>query len=132
MTLCSPTLAAKLDRLFAFYHARTEPELTHQDVAIILGQRTGRVLDPDLLTEVRAGRVTELDRDVADALCALFGVDSVYLRESGSRDIDIDQRLCLWTLARDRGLNHLAARSVQLTRERLQELIDEIAAAPRS
>jgi len=124
------TLASKLDRLFAFYHARTEPELGHHDVAIILGQRIGRVIDPQILTDARAGRRDSLDPEICDALCALFGVEPSYLRESGGRDVDIDLRLCLWTLARDRGLHHIAARCAAISRDQMQKLIDEIAAEP--
>ncbi|CRK54615.1 conserved protein of unknown function [Rhodococcus sp. RD6.2] len=122
----APTLGQKLDRLFAFYHHRDEPELTTQAVATLVGQRIGEPVTVELLANARAGDVESLPTAMADALCDLFGVDRDYLRLSGSKDIDIDQRLRLWTAIRDRGLNHFAARATTMTREDLEMLIAEV------
>jgi hypothetical protein len=112
----SLSLSEKLTRLFEFFHARTEPELTHQAAAIIVGQRLGRLIDPASLDGARRGE-GGLPADVRETLCELFGIDHVYLSLSALHNQDtekkiqrIDRNLLMWTLARDRGLKHLAAR----------------------
>ena len=122
----APNLGQKLERLFAFYHHRDEPELSTQAVATLVGQRIGEPVAVDLLESARAGEVDSLPTAMADALCDLFGVDRDYLRISGGKDIDIDQRLRLWTAIRDRGLNHFAARAAAMSREDIEKLIAEV------
>lgn len=122
----APTLAQKLDRLVAFYHHRGEPELSLQAVATIAGRKLGEPIPAQLLEDVRAGVQSSLPDPVADAICDVFGVDRDYLRQSGGRDIDIDQRLRLWTAIRDRGLDHFAARATELSREDVEELIAQV------
>ncbi|MDV6296512.1 hypothetical protein [Rhodococcus aetherivorans] len=126
MNYLAPSLGQKLERLLAFYHHRNEPELTLQAVATIVGQRIGEPVPVELLDEVRSGERTSLPVTITDALCDAFKVDRDYLRLSGGRDIDIDQRLRLWITIRDRGLHHFAARATSLTREDLERLIAEI------
>ncbi|MFF0818394.1 hypothetical protein ACFYVR_25090 [Rhodococcus sp. NPDC003318] len=122
----APTLGQKLDRLFAYCHHRDEPELSTQAVATLVGQRIGEPVAVTLLESARAGDVESLPVAIADALCDLFGVDRDYLRLTGGKDIDIDQRLRLWTAIRDRGLNHFAARATAMTREDVEKLIAEV------
>ncbi|EME23402.1 hypothetical protein [Rhodococcus triatomae] len=126
MTHHSPSLRQKLDRLFAYFHRRDEPEPTTVAVAAMATEHSGTAVSPDLLDAARCGEVDALPTAVADALCDVFGVDRDYLRLSGGRDIDIDQRLRLWTAVRDRGLQHFAARAVDLSRDDLELLIDEV------
>ena len=116
MTTSPLTLASKLDRLFAFTTPAPNPS-SDTTTSRSSSASASAGVDPQILTAARAGRTDSLDLEICDALCALFGVEPAYLRESGGRDIDIDQRLCLWTFARDRGLHHLAARCADLSRD---------------
>jgi hypothetical protein len=128
------THADRLNRLFAYYHARLEPELTEQAVATIVGQALSRrdeypdyfQLDPKILVDVRQGR-RDLPLDIADAICDQVGADRDYFRGSDKQVHAIDQTLRLWTIARDLGLNHLACRG--MSPEHIDSLIDELSAA---
>lgn len=122
----APTTAQKLDRLLDFYHHRDEPALTLQALATVVGQQVKEIVPLELLEGVQSGEIETVPVRVADAICDTIGVDREYLRLSGGVDIDIDQRLRLWILIRDRGLNHFAARSADLTRADFEELIAQV------
>lgn len=123
----APTLAQKLARLREFYHHREEPELSLQAVATVVGQKVNKIVPVEMLEEVESGELTSLPLEISDAICDTFGVSRDYLRLSGEADIDHDQRLRLWILIRDRGLDHFSARSARLTREDFEELIAQVA-----
>ncbi|MBM4575123.1 hypothetical protein GS489_33515, partial [Rhodococcus hoagii] len=96
--------------MIAFFHHRNEPEL---HVAGGSHHRRAEGRRADLGRDPRADPIRGADRlpeAISDAICDTFGVDRDYLRLSGGRDIDIDQRLRLWIAIRDRGLDHFAAR----------------------
>lgn len=128
------SLAHKVNRLFDFYHRRGEPQVDVQSVAVVLGQKLDRQVDPDYLTALREGSIaqSEADQQILDALCEFFGVDKKYLTEIAGRDIDIDidQRLRLWIIVRDKGLDYFAARANGLTRAEFEALIAELQALP--
>lgn len=124
------SLSHKVNRLFDFYHRRGEPQVDVQSLAIVLGQKLHRQINPAYLTAIRAGSVVDVDEEILVALCEFFGVDEQYLTETAGRDIDIDQRLRLWILVRDKGLGYLAARANGLTRVELEALIAEVQALP--
>lgn len=122
-------LAHKVNRLFAFYHRRGEPEIDVQAVAIWLGQRIDRDVSPEMIHELRTGDRPTADPTLLSAMCEFFGVDNTYLTESTGADYDLDQRLRLWTLVRDKGI-HLAMRAHSLSRAELETLICEIESLP--
>ena len=122
----APTTAQKLARLLDFYHHRDEPALTLQALATVVGQKVKEIVPLELLEGVQSGEIENLPVPVADAICDTIGVDREYLRLSGDIYIDIYQRLRLWILIRDRGLNHFAARSADLTRADFEELIAQV------
>lgn len=127
------TLAHKINRLFDFYHRRSEPQLDTQSVAIVLGQRLGRQVNPEHIAGLRAGTVREADEDLLRELSILFGVSNDYLvPTTQGRDADIDQRLRLWILVRDKGLSCRAARANSLSYEEMEALIAELEALPDS
>ncbi|MFE1596571.1 hypothetical protein [Nocardia sp. NPDC058705] len=115
--------------MIEFAHRWDEPALSEDQIAAELTNKLGRPVEPSFVKSLRSGATTEIDRDVAAALCAICGVtDVAYLLPIGDEDVDIDLRLQLWTLARDRGVQHVAARA--LTREKLRELIADLRALP--
>lgn len=124
------SLSHKVNRLFDFYHRRGEPQVDVQSLAVVLGQKLHRQINPAYLTAIRAGTVVDVDEEILVSLCEFFGVDEQYLTETAGRDIDIDQRLRLWILVRDKGLGYLAARAHGLTRVELEALIAEVQALP--
>ncbi|WP_331761188.1 hypothetical protein OG225_42770 (plasmid) [Nocardia sp. NBC_01377] len=127
-------LAEKIERLIAFAHRYGEPALSSEQIAAALTPRVARVVTVDQITALRDGSMTEIADDLARELCQLCHcLDDSYLTPIGDEDIDIDQRLRLWTLARDRGLEHLAARAPgTMSRPMLEELIADIELRPVS
>lgn len=110
-----PDVSVKVNRLFAYWHNRSEPELTSQAMATVLGQRyfNGKLIPAAQIERLRtpgAALNTELDPPLLEALCRFCGVDIEYLEDTlaASR---IDRQLRLWIAVRDRGLDHLAVRA---------------------
>ncbi|RJO77610.1 hypothetical protein D5S18_07675 [Nocardia panacis] len=115
--------------MVAYSHAWDEPAMTNEQIAAALTEALERTVDPAEIAALRSGSVLEITREVAGALCTLCGVtDVAYLLPVDDEDVDIDLRLKMWTLARDRGVQHLAARA--LTRDKLRELIADLRALP--
>jgi len=122
-------LAEKIDHMIAFAHRWEEPALNDTQIAAELTTQLGRVITAADITGLRAGSTREIPGDVAAALCALCGVTDVgYLLPDGDEDIDLDLRIQMWTLARDRGVQHVAARA--MTRDKMRELIADLRALP--
>lgn len=122
-------LADKIERMVEFAHRWDEPTLSNEQIAAELTVRLGRPVEGADIAGLRNGSVAAIARDMAVELCALCGVTDVgYLLPVGDEDIDLDLRLQLWTLARDRGVQHVAARA--MTRDKLRELIADLRALP--
>ncbi|WP_331765139.1 hypothetical protein [Nocardia sp. NBC_01388] len=123
------SLAEKIDRMIGFAHRWDEPAMSNEQIAAALAEALGRAVQPADIADLRSGSVLVISRELAAALCALCGVTDVgYLLPVGDQDVDIDLRLQLWTLARDRGVQHVAARA--MTRDKLRELIADLRALP--
>ncbi|WP_141717291.1 hypothetical protein [Nocardia altamirensis] len=125
-------LPAKIDRLVEYSHRYGEPAMTNPQIADALTERLGRTVTSAFIAALRDGSTSDIPKDLAAELCALCRCpDPAYLTPARDEDVDIDQRLRLWTLARDRGLKHLAARAPgAMTREMMEELIADIGALP--
>ncbi|MFF5037876.1 hypothetical protein [Nocardia salmonicida] len=122
-------LAEKLERMIEYNHRWGEPALTNDQIAAGLTERLGRTVEPAYIESLRSGAVLVIPRDIAEALCALCGVTDVgILLPNGDEDVDLDLRVQLWTLVRDRGVQHVAARA--MTRDKLRELIADLQALP--
>ncbi|WP_216897354.1 hypothetical protein [Nocardia alni] len=122
-------LAEKIGRMIEFAHRWGEPALVDEEIATELTTQLRRTITPAEISALRDGSTIEIPRDLATALCALCGVTDVgYLLANGDEDVDIDLRLQLWTLARDRGIRHVAARA--MTRDKMRELISDLRALP--
>lgn len=111
-------LSQRLNRLFDFKHRYSEPVLTNDEVASAL-MPLGVEITGEALEKARypGTPIDALDSEMRDALCEFFRVSSVYLRD-GTDDPrlaaeiqGIDERLEMWSIARDLGLEHLAARA---------------------
>ncbi|MBF6171151.1 hypothetical protein [Nocardia blacklockiae] len=124
------TLEIKLNRLFELLHERGEPERSTDEVARGASERLGRTIDPAMLVAARAGQLTELPDDVADAVCAEFGSETHYLRSGEDAEtVSQDLTFQMWILIRDLGLHRLAARSHELNIDGLRAIVamlDEI------
>lgn len=125
----SMPLANKIERMIAYSHRWGEPAKNNEQIAAELTSRLGRTVEPSYVVDLRTGTITDIPRDIATELCTMFGVEDLgYLLPTGDEDIDRDMQLRLWTLVRDRGVQHVAARA--LTRDKLRELIADIEALP--
>ena len=120
----------KINRLIAFYHGRAEAELSNVALATILGQRLQFEVDPNEIEKARTSGPA-LPDEIARELCEFMGIDPTYLCPSAAgEDRRIDKVLRLWTLARDRGLEHLAVRAGYRDVEVIDRLIAELEATP--
>lgn len=129
-------LADKIERLVDFAHKYGDPAMTTDQIAAALTTKLGRAVEPAQIAALRDGSTTVIaDSDLARQLCRLCHcLDDSYLMPVGDEDIDTDLRLRLWILARDRGVEHLAARAPwgTMTREMLEELIADLEMRPVS
>ncbi|BCK59406.1 hypothetical protein NWFMUON74_71780 (plasmid) [Nocardia wallacei] len=122
-------LAEKLERMIEYYHHWGKPALTNEQIAEKLSERLGQVIEPAYIAGLRSGAEIAIPRDVAEALCAVLGVTDVrLLLPTGDEDVDLDLQVQMWTLVRDRGVQHVAARAI--TRDKLRELISDLRALP--
>ncbi|NUS42843.1 MAG: hypothetical protein HOQ24_04015 [Mycobacteriaceae bacterium] len=103
------TTAARIDRLFATFHARSEPAQSAHEVAETMSAVLGRPVDAAAVTRLRAGE----DPGDAAALAALarhFGVPASYLTDSGPEVARLHRTLELLAEVRDAGVRRLALR----------------------
>ncbi|WP_196812210.1 hypothetical protein [Nocardia sp. CNY236] len=115
--------------MIEYAHRWNEPALSNEQIATELTKQLGRTIEPAYIENLRNGTTVVIPRDIAETLCALCGVtDVAYLLPHGDEDVDLDLRVQLWTLARDRGVQHVAARAI--TRDKLGELIADLQALP--
>lgn len=122
-------LAVKIEHMIEYNHPWGAPPLTNEQIAAELTKKVGHDIEPGYIASLRDGSTDTLPRDVAEALCTLCGVTDVgLLLPRGDEDVDLDMQVQIWTLARDRGVQHLAARAI--TREKMRELIADLRALP--
>ncbi|WP_280462222.1 hypothetical protein [Nocardia carnea] len=125
----SVPLSVKLEHMIEYNHRWGEPPLSNAQLAAQLSDQLGRTIEPGYIASLRDGTTVVVPRDVGEALCRICGVtDMDYLVSDRDADIDTDLRVQIWTLVRDRGVQHVAARS--LTRDKLRELIADLKALP--
>lgn len=132
--MTSPTLAARLERLFDFFRNAGEERLSYEAAATIVGQRLDRRVDPTIFERVVAGTASTLPEDVARELCQLMNVPAFYL-STHAADASVvaaqHQTLHLWCLIRDRGVHSLIARNTADAQSAQQAaLIEALTALP--
>lgn len=123
------TLEIKLNRLFQLKHDFGQPERSTDDVARAVSQRIGKAVRSATLTQARSGKLTKLPVEIAEGLCAEFGVDPIYLTNDDGPEVKhIDLSIQIFTLLRDRG-GHFAGRGTSPfdldTLEQILELLNE-------
>lgn len=98
-------LSGKINRLFATFHGRGEPEKTEPAVAAALTATLHRTIEPAYLAQLRAGsedtRPESVPRDLLDALARHFGVAVEYLHDHTEMARQIDQELDLLAALRE-------------------------------
>ncbi|HEX5501724.1 MAG TPA: hypothetical protein VFW96_03835 [Thermomicrobiales bacterium] len=123
-----PTLAEKLDRLFAADHARGGREHTYRAVAEAIQARGGPTISVGYLWQLRKGVKDNPTKKQLEALAAFFGVSPAYFFDDAQAR-RIDAELGLLVALRDAGVRHLAFRANGLSTEslrRIAELIDHV------
>uniref|UniRef100_UPI003F4976E3 hypothetical protein n=1 Tax=Nocardia suismassiliense TaxID=2077092 RepID=UPI003F4976E3 len=122
-------LSAKVDRLFAVFHTRTQPEQSNDDVARSISTILDREVEASELTALRngAGDGRGAEVNLLAALAAHFQVPLDYLTDSGSVAAAIDRELRLLAAARDAGVRHLALRGDEVDIEELTGELSHLA-----
>ncbi|MFE7802250.1 hypothetical protein [Nocardia sp. NPDC057440] len=104
-----PSVAERVDQLFATFHARTEPERSGDEVARELTRRVGFPVSAGVLKALRRG-VSDGDPAVLVALAGYFGVPGRYLTDAGPEVVVLHRNLELLRSIREAGVTRLALR----------------------
>lgn len=132
-TTSTPTLTTKINRLFATFHTKNQPEQTDEVVARSVSTILGRIVAVHTIARLRAGaEPRDLDSDPPELLTAVaqhFKVPVEYLLEDGPVAAGIDRELRLLSAARDARVKSIALRgsvpdSDALTRELARLTLD--------
>lgn len=118
----SPSLAARINKLFDVMHKKSEPPLSNDAAAEAIARETGVSLSPAYLWELRNG-VQEADPTIQQlrAIAEFFGAPESYLIDDAP-DPSIDAQLGVIRAMRDAGVRDLAMRAFGLTPEALNNL----------
>lgn len=116
-----PTLADKLNRLFATVHPPGRGEYTLDEVAAAINQQGETTITPAYLSQLRRGQRTNPSRNVLAALAAFFGVSPVYFFDDDTAR-RIDAELGLLVAMRDASVRQIALRAADLSPESLRNL----------
>ncbi|WP_051637436.1 hypothetical protein [Rhodococcus sp. UNC363MFTsu5.1] len=126
-------LSTRVNRLFEWGHRRDDPEQTNEEVALALGDRLRRPVEPRMVESIRDGSLADPPLDVLDAVADHFEVSRSYLSGTDHGYVDAQVRLCI--SARDAGVKSLSMRSLTdpdpvggaLPRQAMEELIGLLA-----
>lgn len=108
--LC-PTLAERIDELFATFRRRSEPERGNDEVAAQVSVLSERALSSADLAALRAGAECS-DARVLTALAQCFGVPAIYLSGAPEQVLAVHRKLVFLRRVRDAGVQRLALRGV--------------------
>jgi hypothetical protein len=126
-------LSTRINRLFEWGHRRGDPEQTNEEVALALGDRLRRPVEPRMVESIRDGSLADPPLDLRNAVADHFEVSRAYLSGSDYGYVDTQVRLCI--SARDAGVRSLSMRSLAdpdpaggaLPRQAMEELIGLLA-----
>jgi transcriptional regulator with XRE-family HTH domain len=117
----SPSLAARLERLFDTMRRRDERPISNAVAAKAITEKTGVSISPAYLWQLRSGKSTNPTVEPLRAIADFFGISASYLIES---DVDpkLEAQLELLQVLRDAGIRDLAMRASGLTPEAIDSL----------
>ncbi len=109
-----PTLAQKLDRLFATVHPAGRGPYSNAEVAAALQREGGPTVSATYLWQLRKGLRDNPTKGHLEALARFFGVNPGYFFDDTSAE-DIDAQLAVLAAVRDAGVRAIALRSAGLS-----------------
>ena len=115
----TPSLAAKLDRLFKTAHRRGEREVSYREVAETINGQGGPTISPNYIYELRTGKADNPRKAHLEALARAFDVSPVYFYE-GEAALEIHQQLETLMAMRDARIRTVAERAADVNDEGLQ------------
>jgi transcriptional regulator with XRE-family HTH domain len=117
----SPSLAARLERLFDTMRRRDERPISNAVAAKAITEKTGVSISAAYLWQLRSGKSTNPTVEPLRAIADFFGISASYLIES---DVDpkLEAQLELLQVLRDAGIRDLAMRASGLTPEAIDSL----------
>lgn len=117
----SPSLAARLERLFDTMRRRDERPISNAVAAKAITEKTGVSISAAYLWQLRSGKSTNPTVEPLRAIADFFGISASYLIES---DVDpkLEAQLELLQVLRDAGVRDLAMRASGLTPEAIDSL----------
>lgn len=117
----APTLAEKMNRLFATVHPPGRGEYTLDEVAEAIGADGKVTMSAAYLSQMRKGQRTNPSKNVLEALAHFFGISPAYFfdDEAVAR---IDAQLELLAAMRNSNIRQIALRAADLSPESLKNL----------
>ena len=104
-------VAARINRLFATFHSRTEPEESNESIAAAVSVILGRDVSADQLADLRRENgAHDADPAVLAAISLHFGAPASYLDVWDPAAAAYDEQLSLLASLRDAGVKSLSMR----------------------
>jgi transcriptional regulator with XRE-family HTH domain len=125
----SRTFAEKLDHLFETVHPPGR-QYTHEEVAAALREAGGPTISATYVWQLRTGRRDNPTKRHLEALAAFFGVPVAYFFDDDTSE-RIDSELDLLVALRDSGVRQVALRTLELSPQARQMVVDLIEHAAR-
>lgn len=112
-----PSLADKIERLFATMHPASRGPYSLQEVSDSIREQYGVSISVNQLWELRRGKKTNPRKDQLEALARFFRVPITYFFDDKGISDEIDAELELLGAMRDAGVKNIALRATELTPE---------------
>jgi len=117
----TPSLAARLERLFDTLRRRDERPISNAAAAKAITEKTGYSISAAYLWQLRSGKSTNPTVEPLRAIAEFFGIAPSYLIDP-EIDPKIEAQLELIQVLRDAGIRDLAMRASGLTPEAIGSL----------
>jgi transcriptional regulator with XRE-family HTH domain len=124
--MAEPTLAAKLDRLFAAMRRKGGAEPGNATVAAAITEQLGVPISHTYIWQLRTGRRDNPSIQHLTALATYLGVPVAYFLDDEER-VKIDRDLELLTTLREHGVTDIALRAADLSQDSRDAVSDLIA-----
>jgi transcriptional regulator with XRE-family HTH domain len=125
--VAEPTLAGKLNRLFATMRHKGAPEPSNATVAAAITEQLGVPISHTYIWQLRTGRRDNPSIQHLTALATYFGVPVTYLLLDDEESAKIDRDLELLTTLREHGVTDIALRAADLSQDSRDAVSDLIA-----
>ena len=119
------SFARRLDQLFKTVRPRGRGEFSYREVAAGVAERTGTVISPSYIWQLRAGVKDNPTKRHIEALASFFGVPPAFFFDAAENE-RVEAELETLAVLRDSGVTAIALRANGLSAESLRLVADLI------